>query len=91
MAKRYRPIWISWVDSSVDSGWIRADQIESALSGRPIMCQTAGFLVRQSRHSLIVALSMNEYGGVADVITIPRECVRIIRHLKRGQTQKGGK
>lgn len=87
--RRYPPVWVTWTDSTfhkANSVWMSRDEVMEWAPGPLPHCQTAGFLVHQDRHGVTVALSISEFGNVADFIKIPRECIRILRYLKRGKT-----
>lgn len=75
----YPLVEVTWVDSTGTPGWQREIQV------KPLVCHTAGYLMRSSRNSVVVALSVSEERSAntcADTMTIPRGSVKRIRRLK---------
>jgi hypothetical protein len=89
--KRYPLVWVVWLDSTFFKGtsaWLTREEARREAKGPVPTCQTAGFLVHEDKYGLTVALSINQYGGVADFIKIPRECVQSVHCLKVGRRHR---
>ena len=78
--KHLRMVEVEWVDSCVNGGWrTRQEYLEAPGVSQ---CRTVGYLLRSSRQEVIVVQSLNNYGGAADSMTIPRSSVKKIRCLE---------
>ena len=77
--KPRRPrVTVYWRDPYVRQGWHEPrESSESAIE-----CASTGFLLRQDKKQVEVALSMTKSGSVADVQVIPRPAVVRIERLK---------
>lgn len=69
---------VSWLDACVQGKWGRKDDY---LKEGPMLCRTAGYLLKKDKSVVIIVQSQSVAGGVADSMTIPRSCVTKIRRL----------
>lgn len=70
-------IWIKWVDSNHSYGW--TDKKDSTpLSWEKMMCETVGYLLKETDYSYQVVQSL---GGeqVDAIMEIPKCCIQEIR------------
>ncbi len=73
---------VEWVDSCVNGGWrMRQEYLDAVVSGVS-HCRTVGYLLRSNRSEVIVMQSLNDHGGAADSMTIPKCSVKKIRYLE---------
>lgn len=74
---------VDWVDSCQTAGW----QEERDCKVRVISCQTAGFLVEETKEAVCLALSRALTEGChpyGDIITIPRCSITGTEVMKEG-------
>lgn len=89
--KRYPPVWIVWKDSTffnAESAWLLREIARKKAKGPVPLCQSHGFLIHEDKHGVAVALSINQYGDVADFIKIPRECIVAMYRMKKGRRHR---
>jgi hypothetical protein len=83
--KRQTILYVEWVDSMNSPGWRRSDDLDDA--SRPARCCSVGFVVRDTRDALTLALNHCRDEGTspyADLMTIPRVANRrrvVLQHL----------
>ena len=74
---------VFWVDSCSRGRW---DSLTNYQKEVPALCRTVGYLVKQTRTYITLALSQGDMtamsNNVLDSISIPRGCVTRIRQLK---------
>ena len=67
-------LYVEWVDSACLNGWLLPSDIDAA--GSPTTCASAGFLVKETKTSLVLALNRGVSENVArpfgEVVTIPK-------------------
>lgn len=73
----FRPVLIEWEDSAQPSsvwGWV--DELSDPV---PVLCQTVGFLVKETERCLVLALSIGDASSerpqANGVMQIPRSAV----------------
>ena len=76
-------VQVDWIDSTSQSPW--ADASEHLANGF-LMCQTFGYLLKRTKHAVIVAqnaalLAPGELHHVSNSMTIPTGCVRRVTYL----------
>lgn len=67
---------VKWVDSNAHIGWGR--QI-GAYEDDDIMCESAGYLVRNDRQTIVIAASTTDFGNDTEFnncMVIPRSAIR---------------
>ncbi len=66
---------VKWRDSSSQSGWRSIEDV----SDEPLICESVGFVVKESNSSLVLALSLMDQEQaskpVGDTIIIPTESI----------------
>lgn len=81
MIKKPVIMFVEWVDSCGSPGWRSERDIET----EPAICQTAGFVVAESKTALTIACSRNTTEGHTpynDCIAIPKVAIRRKRRLR---------
>jgi hypothetical protein len=79
---KQQPVHVVWIDSASHPGWVDLDKFKT----QPITVETVGWLVEESKESMVVALSGCWDGTSAhqflDLITIPAACIRSVHKIK---------
>ena len=84
--KKYKPVYVKWVDSGLcaSTGWEFLDELDAI--DKPIICHTAGFLLKKNKCMVRVAGSVNQIHRtttqIGSVIDIPTSAVKKLRYLK---------
>ena len=68
-------VLVRWLDSSSQHGWLSEDEI----SKEPVLCETLGFLVKESADHIVVALNRGLSENIqpwGEVISIPMVAVK---------------
>lgn len=68
---------VEWVDSSTEYGWHQAGCFDDSV---PI-CQSVGFLLKETDITIVLAHSRSNSGRYADTITIPKCSIKRTRNL----------
>jgi hypothetical protein len=71
---------VDWIDAASNSSW-RSEEGAAGKRGT-IDIVTVGHLVKHTKAEIILALSKDYNGQVADTIAIPKSCVTRIRRLR---------
>lgn len=74
------PVEVEWEDACQSSGWGRPPDPRDALER--MVVRSRGFLVHDDRHHVVVAQSVASNGQLADVLTIPRGCIRRMKRAR---------
>jgi len=74
-------VHISWVDSCCAHGWL--DPVD--VSPNPASCESVGFLVRETKEVVTVAMNRGLEGATAfgEYTTIPRACITKMKVLAK--------
>lgn len=70
---------IEWVDSASSRGW---NDIDDNAAHSIVSVYTAGYIVRQDKHSITVTTSITSIGHVMDSLTIPKVAVVSSKRMK---------
>lgn len=66
-------IQVSWVDSHHIPGWCREDEADKGLE---IMeCSSIGYVYKETADVLVLAMSLNNGGQVAQLVSIPKVAI----------------
>ena len=79
---RTKIIYVKWLDSSTQTGWLRKDEIMK----NPLKCETVGFLVKENKKSLLLSLNRTQdenYKPFGDVICLPKKSIVVRKTLKQ--------
>ena len=80
--KPLKPIEVVWRDSSSRPGWgSEKDVGEKAYE--PDHVFTVGYLIKKTKHKLVLTLGSSCWGNYMDILTIPRCSVVTIKELVR--------
>lgn len=77
---------VLWIDSCVLRGWKPQSEVDDL---EPLLCASAGYLIRYTKKELVIAQSQSDCGDRGDCIVIPRSCVKEVRYVK--PMKKSGK
>ena len=72
---------IDWVDSVNSSGWKPTDECKADL----LICQTAGFLVEETKDAICLALNRTTRTGYypfGELVSIPKVAIKARRILR---------
>jgi hypothetical protein len=75
-------IEVEWIDSASTNGWQEGDP-NDADDGGLVVCRSAGYLWGKDRRAVRIVQSQSTHGSTAEMIAIPRSCVRSITRLSR--------
>lgn len=68
MAKKYKLVEVFWEDSCYHSGWkTKSEKIA------PSNCRTVGYLVRDTKGFIAIAMSVSDGGSSSETMCIPRK------------------
>ena len=70
---------VEWINSCAMGKWRDKKEYENQ---EPITCRTAGYLLSKDKKRVIILQSQSNEGGMSDSMTIPRVCVKRMKHLK---------
>lgn len=70
---------VEWIDSASTNGWNDDFSDGDGL----VNCRTAGYLLSKDRVSVKIVQSQSTHGQIAELMAIPRSCVRSIIPLVR--------
>lgn len=80
----YPLVHVEWVDASFTEGWLDKETSDRDNPEPPMECETAGFLIYESKTHIVVAHSTApEVEKVDATMKIPRSAIRKIRKLRR--------
>lgn len=68
---------VEWEDAAQDGGW-RSRKVARKTKAEPT--QSVGFIVKDGKHYLVIAQSMNEE-DVGDTLTIPKGWITSVKTL----------
>lgn len=75
--KRLTPVQVEWEDSAFTGGWRRSYQRVTTSQ-----CKTIGYLIEKTKRQVVVSMDVNEDGGYAETMAIPRAVVKSIKKVK---------
>lgn len=82
-------IWIRWIDSTHTSGWKpRYDCPPASLED--MMCESVGFLVHDTPHSLALIQSKtgsDDHDEIDAIMEIPKVAIQKVRYLSLGKVR----
>ena len=70
-------IEVLWDDSATAGHWQEAD-----LKSKPMKCRTAGYLLRETKKYVVIALTVASDGGTISPLAIPKGCITRRRRLR---------
>ena len=70
-------VLIEWLDSSSYSSWHKLGNDDSITR-----CVSVGVLCKEDTDSVTVFLSKNDYGSIADTMSIPKVSIKRMRYLR---------
>lgn len=77
-----KALYVEWIDSCCTNGWLQQHDIEAA--GAVMTCQSLGFLVKETKDAIVLALNRSTSENTArpygELVTIPKVAI-----LKRTQ------
>ena len=77
--KLYTLVLVKWVDADAgDHHWVPVEQVHGKLTP----CKTAGWLIKVTAKTIVVASSCTDDGLVVDTCTIPKNCIKLIKTFK---------
>lgn len=68
-----RSIQVSWVDSHHIAGWCREDEADEGLE--VMECSSIGYVYKETADVLVLAMSRNNGGQVAQLVSIPKVAI----------------
>ena len=75
-------VYVEWIDSAAGRGWQSRESFEKNDAG-PVLCMSAGFLVRETKDYIIVASSRgHEDESFLGDVAIPKAVITKRRRLK---------
>lgn len=79
MEVKHKIAHVIWEDSSETYGW---HDIEP-LSAEPVWCVSVGFIIRQTKEAIVLALSLGNLGSGMNqangIMTIPKSAIRSMK------------
>jgi hypothetical protein len=85
MPKMKSVVIVEWIDSSTinKGGWTYLDQVNP----QPCCeCVSVGWIVRQDKHSIVLAADETIDGPIGRLLAIPRKCITKISSFRKKQT-----
>lgn len=76
-----RLVHVEWEDTVSVDDWTDVEEMDK----EPCVCQTAGYLVRESERSIAISAGVSDQGDACCILIIPRGCVRKINDLTLGE------
>lgn len=77
--KKMSLVVVEWVDATVlHASWVPYEDWDAKLAENPdgLLCTTVGYLLRVDTGRIVLAMSYNTHGHLADGISIPTGCIR---------------
>ena len=71
---------VTWGDSHLAPGWL-ANPDDEARAMKPLLTKSIGYLFRQTKEDIVLA-SVQNYGQIGNIDTIPMGMVKKVRRLK---------
>ncbi len=68
---------VEWDDSAASAHWQEPD-----VKSQPMKCRTAGYLLRETKKYVVIALTVANDGGTISPLAIPKGCITRRRRLK---------
>ena len=75
---KYPSVLITWMDAAHFQGWEEASEIQHV---EPKLCYSLGFILPTSTKDFIQLAQSYSDHVVADVLTIPIECVKKVKNI----------
>lgn len=72
---------IEWDDASAGGGWQHKD--DRRQDCRPYRCRTAGFLIDETEHSVLLCLNLSSNNKYSETMQIPKTQIRKRRVVAR--------
>jgi len=74
-----KKVLVTWVDSAGTAHW---DDIKEAEELEPVICETIGFLVKETKDYITVVQSYANQEGVMHALSIPKVAVTKKKFIK---------
>ena len=72
-----RRIAVTWWDSASSKGWTQPEDVPK----KALICRSVGWLVRDTKHGLVITTSITEDGAWHEPLMIPRGAIRSVKRL----------
>lgn len=73
---KLKPVVVEWIDSNSTGGWM------SSYEAADLRCQTAGFLMKRDKKSVVICQNISAGGQRGEFMEIPAVAIRRVRRLK---------